>query len=257
MKRSPGSPRIAHCFPQAFERQIQMYALAASAAGVGLIALTPAAEAKIVYTPANQSITGPVDLDLNHDGITELTITRLSGNVGSSNTLTDYQDLYVQSRGMGVVWGSESVSALPTRVLLGNNAGKFRSSNRSNRFMATWQKVRHFRTGTYKSRSRGNWRNVTDRYMGIKFSINGQTHYGWARLTVKIEHGISATLTGYAYETVADKPILIGNGRLRSEETSVNTVGNSLGSGPQGLGSLALGAQGRAVRSTATLVGNR
>ncbi len=245
-----------------------MYALAASAAGVGVIALTPPAEARIVYTPANQTIPvgGRVALDLNHDGITDLTIFIHYGFDGHDGYNTTYETLNASGRGGrsasgrpdGAAWCSGyAVSPLPTRVLIGNNAGKFSRENSSYLSMANWFRVVHTTKGTYKSHSRGNWRNVTDRYVGIKFSINGQTHYGWARLTVKIEHGISATLTGYAYETVADKPILIGNGRLQSEETSVNTVGNSLGGGPHGLGSLALGAQGRAVRSTATLVGNR
>jgi hypothetical protein len=53
-----------------------MYALAASAAGVSLLALTPPAEAKIIYTPAHRVI-GPHDsynIDLNHDGTTDFTI---------------------------------------------------------------------------------------------------------------------------------------------------------------------------------------
>ena len=47
-----------------------LYALAASAAGVGMLALAQPAGAKIVYTPAHKSITPnhTIPLDLNHDG---------------------------------------------------------------------------------------------------------------------------------------------------------------------------------------------
>jgi hypothetical protein len=53
-----------------------MYALAASAAGVGILALGQVAEAKIVYTPANVSINPqvPYKLDLNHHGIADFTL---------------------------------------------------------------------------------------------------------------------------------------------------------------------------------------
>jgi hypothetical protein len=53
-----------------------MYALAAGAAGVGVLALAQPVEAKIVYTPAHRVI-GPdmkYLLDLNHDGLTDFTI---------------------------------------------------------------------------------------------------------------------------------------------------------------------------------------
>ena len=43
-------------------------------------------------------------------------------------------------------------------------------------------------------------------------NIKGKAHYGWLRLTVRLSgHArITATLTGYAYETVANKPIIAG-----------------------------------------------
>lgn len=54
--------------------------------------------------------------------------------------------------------------------------------------------------------------NVRNRYLGLSFKINGKTHYGWARLNVKLMpyHGFTATLTGYAYETIPNKPIIAG-----------------------------------------------
>src|SRR5580692_10290041 len=56
------------------QRQLNSYALAAGAAGVGMLALAQPAEAKIVYTAAHIPIVqngGPVELDLNHDGIND------------------------------------------------------------------------------------------------------------------------------------------------------------------------------------------
>jgi len=52
---------------------------------------------------------------------------------------------------------------------------------------------------------------VTNRYLGFKFKIRGATHYGRARLDVSLTNGIVVgTLTGYAYETIPNKPIIAG-----------------------------------------------
>jgi len=63
---------------------LSAYALAASAAGVGALALTQPAQAKIVYTPAHIVIgNGGVhyfQLDINHDGVTDMSFfTMLNG----------------------------------------------------------------------------------------------------------------------------------------------------------------------------------
>lgn len=52
------------------------------------------------------------------------------------------------------------------------------------------------------------WANKADRFLGLRFEINGKKHYGWAQLEVK-----SATewfIKDYAYNATPDKPILAG-----------------------------------------------
>jgi hypothetical protein len=57
--------------------------------------------------------------------------------------------------------------------------------------------------------SNGAWIGKIDHYLGLRFMINGETHYGWARMT--ITKGIlHAVLTGYAYETIPNKPLNAG-----------------------------------------------
>ena len=73
MKRSD---RASQAVSQPLHRRLDCYALAASAAGVGLLALAQPADAEIVYTQVNQTI--PFDttfnLDLNNDGIVDFQI---------------------------------------------------------------------------------------------------------------------------------------------------------------------------------------
>src|SRR5215467_2736819 len=54
------------------EKALVAYAVAASAAALGVLASSSSAEAKIVYTPANVPISGrPTPIDFNHDGIND------------------------------------------------------------------------------------------------------------------------------------------------------------------------------------------
>ena len=52
---------------------------------------------------------------------------------------------------------------------------------------------------------RGAWLGVYNRFLGLKFQISGQTHYGWVNVDIR-----SRTVLGYAYETNANQPILAG-----------------------------------------------
>ena len=45
-------------------------------------------------------------------------------------------------------------------------------------------------------------------YLGVKFNIGGEIHYGWIRRAV--DQFSSDTITGYAYETVPNKSISTG-----------------------------------------------
>jgi hypothetical protein len=89
--------------------------------------------------------------------------------------------------------------------------------------------------------------NVRNRYLGLRFVIHGKIHYGWARLSVKVTRTeVLATLTGYAYETIPNKPILAGE----KKESIVDRPGTALTAPtpePATLGALAMGARGLSI----------
>ena len=75
MKRSSGPGKRPSNLSESVHHQLNMYALAASAAGVGLLALLSPAEAKIVYTPADVNSSWYFyKLDPNHDGIADFVL---------------------------------------------------------------------------------------------------------------------------------------------------------------------------------------
>jgi hypothetical protein len=78
----------------------------------------------------------------------------------------------------------------------------------------------------------GPWRKVKQAYLGLKFVIKGKTHFGWARVKGNFNSfPYTATLTGYAYETIPNKPIITGK-----------TKGPDVPVQPASLGHLATGA---------------
>jgi hypothetical protein len=67
-------PQISK-LPDLTRKKLEMYSLAAAAAGMSIAALSPSAQAEVVFTPAHQKIgTNGVILDLNHDGVGDFEI---------------------------------------------------------------------------------------------------------------------------------------------------------------------------------------
>jgi hypothetical protein len=75
--------------------------------------------------------------------------------------------------------------------------------------------ARNAKGGTCQAVWYGPWylkRGTATGYLGLSFQLNGETYYGWAQLSVnkKSGKGITATLTGYAYEAIPGMPINAG-----------------------------------------------
>jgi hypothetical protein len=223
-------PRNNSKLSASVHHQLNLYALAATAAGVGLVGSAQPSAAKIVYTSANITISPmtTVPLDLNHDGFKDFSFYNYGTGWahGSSEKLTVWPQ---GSRNM--IRGRSDASALRAGVRIGP-AGQF--SFRAN-VMGGWFVYGY--NGRYSSGYFGLWANggkgVQNRYLGLKFVVKGKVHFGWARLTVSTsEHKILGKLTGYAYETVPGKAIIAG----KTKGPDVATVS------PASLGHLAAGA---------------
>jgi len=169
--------------------------------GVALLvalSMTQRSEARIVYTRAHVviSINNYYDLDLNHDGVADFTI-KNAGNYGR------YRLYASVPAGNGVVGGIGSNGAQAAALIRGEQIGPGQMFVAPDVTMR--ECIRH-------AICWGDWDNVTNRYLGLKFKIKGQSHYGWARLSVQVSGTtVTGTLTGYAYETIPNKTIIAGN----------------------------------------------
>jgi hypothetical protein len=228
----------------AIEKLVSAYAAAATAAGVSLLALTPVAVAKIVYTPANVTIPvngGLVPLDLDHNGTPDFSFS----NVRSSSGRSGGSILKAFGKASNAIWGRGQfwpdgvfASALRAGLTVGTNKSHFQKGSEG------WLMCLNGGAGAAYSHSTttyGQWLYAKRRYLGLKFMVNGQVHYGWARFSVMPPApgnlGLVATLTGYAYETIPNKPIITG----KTKGPDVITLE------PATLGRLAQGASGVSV----------
>ncbi|MFG6686636.1 T9SS type A sorting domain-containing protein [Mariniflexile sp. HNIBRBA6329] len=66
------------------------------------------------------------------------------------------------------------------------------------------------------------WGGKTDKYLGLRFLINGQTHYGWARLDVT--SNTQWIIKDYAYNATPNEPIHTGQMVLGLEESNLQKI---------------------------------
>jgi hypothetical protein len=199
-------PRKTADLSKTLSHRLNMYALAAGAAGVGMLALALPSEAKIVYTKTRQVLGagGSYKLDLAHDGTTDFLI-RETGNGNSSTRLLAKEKFGNAVQG-NITQGMHYASALKRGEGIGPRQHFISGGNDGETMIRVWYDPDFVTYRTY-----GKWINANNRYLGLKFKIKGKIHYGWARLSVdNFINDITATLTGYAYETVANKPITAG-----------------------------------------------
>jgi hypothetical protein len=199
MKPFSQLPRTPCRLPDSVHRQLNMYALAASAAGVGALALVQPAGARIIYTPANRVIGDGSVLDLNHNHRVDFRFhSQFHILASSSSSQLSVFPVGTNNR----IWGTgQYAAALGTGVRIESSIKKLR---REHDLMGRW-------IWTYGSAyALGQWPYVKQGYLGLKFYVKGKAHYGWARLSMSSRGYPWATLTGYAYETIPNRPIITG-----------------------------------------------
>lgn len=223
--------RLSHTL----EKNLLAYA---TAAGAGLLSLALPAEAQIIYTPSNTSITTAktnggatfTTLDLNNDGKADfsfmMSATAKYSSYGYSTRAKFVLKVVPAQTGNRTVEGTlpPTASAMPAGATIGPKQ-KFGSD--------LYMQHNTFNGTTFHTS--GTWRTVEFAYVGLKFLINGQVHYGWARVKFPSVGNITyPSIYGYAYESTPNKGIVAG----RTSETDDSATALA----PASLGMLASGA---------------
>jgi hypothetical protein len=262
---SPNFRRDRSLLASALDRNLCSYALAASSAGVALLACAQPAEATVVATQANIAVPingGLVQIDINGDGIEDFGFSvksyfvcptsagRYNGGAHPRRNLlcasigkfsVDPAQAGDEAVAEGRWEGGVCAAAMGNGLEIGSSR-KFVPGNLAMGFFSGISAA-----GTLAC----NWVGSHPKhYLGVRFTDSlGGLHYGWVRLAVQqFDNEFSATITGYAYETEVDQPITAGAisgpdhaDATQSEGTFPRTTGGAT------LGRLALGAGGLAA----------
>ncbi len=160
---------------------------------------------EVVFTPTHQSVNlenEKVYVDINGDGVNDFILSIYASSSPGSNG-HGYEELTASG-----LQASASIAVSEFNNAFAGVGGQKLGPGAAfdhDGFMAR----RFFHSAV--STSSGAWSKLKTRhFLGVKFLIDGETHYGWLRFSQSSAR--LAILTGYAYETVADKPIIAGLG---------------------------------------------
>jgi len=237
---------------KSLNRQIGLYSVAAAVAGVSMLALAEPAVGEVIVTKktlpvpvGTESNPKPLYLSMANNGINNISLSLTQDSFNPGRTiLVDTVDPKNDRIVMGGTWDPYAL-ALAQGAKIGPSNANF-SYGGLVEFSATSNGVKY---------CKGYWAaplqhfigcgTPKNKYMGVSFVLNGKTHYGWIRLVVRTtsdKNGppLTATVTEYAYEGVANETINAGSTTSTAEVPAENVqkrVGPSLGS-------LAAGAEG-------------
>jgi hypothetical protein len=212
-----------------------------------LLALAQPGQAEIIYTPASLNIdphccrTETYPLDITGDGTIDFNFRAFWSSSG-----VDFGWIVVgpAEDGNAVVPAAgkaRGAADLPSGHLIGPKTKLWGSYSM---LMASG----HNSSEPFRWHCYGPWKNKQNRYLGLRFMINGEVHYGWAQLSETCSEAYnSAVLTGYAYETIPNQSIKAGQetGTLDESLNGADEPASRIvpAPSPATLGMLARGAQ--------------
>jgi hypothetical protein len=227
--------------------RLNLYSVAAVTAGVSLLALAKPAKGSVVVTKANIEVNFQTPIDLNHDGVNDVMLI---------NDIANYDHSFYGTfaaaplNGGKIVGGNRGIlGPYASALAKGGNIGpSAHFSSSAARQQITLERFDGSASGFTFITYYGPWKPGTGpHYLGVKFLIKGEVHYGWVLLNISSAEG-TKTVTEYAYETVANKKIGAGATSDTADEAETAparqairpTHGPSLGMLARGTDALAL-----------------
>lgn len=196
-----------------FSKKLAKYgALTAAIAGVA------DASGQIVYTDVTPDFAGTSGdeyfLDIDNNGTDDFRIFNVVGSYSQINLfaqpLTASNDVLASNNSNNYGYPFALSSGAP----ISNNTNYWLNNGYSSGYLSM----------NYYSCGYGNWCSVTDKYLGLRFNIGGNTHYGWARLDVPNNAADSWTVKDYAYNMTAGDPINAGQQTLSIETSELSAT---------------------------------
>ncbi|HLT32712.1 MAG TPA: hypothetical protein VKZ98_02895, partial [Aquaticitalea sp.] len=181
--------------------------------GALTVAIAGAADAsgQIVYTDITPDFSGGINtdyaLDLNNDGTIDFEINQDQISYYGIVTINRFRLFPTDAANEALVDDpSSGMYAYPFALNSGDVISNGQTTWNNNGFSTGYQSLNYAVSYYGSLYNDGNFVDVTDKYIGLRFNISGQTHYGWARLDVNAAASIW-TVKDYAYNSVAGEPI--------------------------------------------------
>jgi hypothetical protein len=243
------------------EKNLSSYAIAAGSAGVALLACVQPADAKVVATKTDIVVPvngGVIQFDINGDGQADFGLSAI-GNLSTTCTLQARVRRPKSPPPLGCPF-NDQLKVVPAQAAnevwqAGTSYGAKCAANLAGgarigfgRPFGTGVMDMYGDVGTSEGHQFCPWRSGAHPYLGVKFlDAAGAVHYGWVRVQVNF---IRATIEGYAYETVPNRPIHAGALNGTDSKADMVTPPDLLtphAAEPASLGRLAQGASGLSV----------
>jgi hypothetical protein len=176
----------------------------------GFVAISPLADAQIIYTDVNPDsvLTGneSFQIDINNDSIMDFKIRHSSLNYQGEdiniNSFFGLNSNLIFCDGVGSMCSSWHYEP---------KALNFWDDMTPSGSKKVWKNQEIlFRDPPDGCENTGRWKGAKDKYLGLRFKIKGSYYFGWARMDVD-SSGKSVTLKDYAYFNEAEKPIRAGS----------------------------------------------
>ena len=194
--------------PPRIDRQLNGYCVAASAAGVALLACALPAEARVICRKTSDSLLGTQTIPFNpaNEKFPPFNLAQTFSRFSSSKYGTYYGNrafFTPNTQAANDLLASNGLPAALTKGAVIGSKGKFGKGN-SYGMLFTYGQI----FGGTVNHHRGNFPLTKVGYLGFKFSISGKSHFGWARLRVDVKKPQTTTkLLSFGYETIAGKAV--------------------------------------------------
>ncbi|NQY09478.1 MAG: T9SS type A sorting domain-containing protein [Flavobacteriales bacterium] len=260
-------------------KKLQAYSIAAAA-----VLLSTSASAEIIYTDINPDATMTGDgtsyaLDLNGDNQTDFTFkltrgtdTNYEGNSWTGKEFEKSSNTFYMTFGVNSAVGGSLVSTLAVGIFIdankvfrgdGNNVLAKWTSFTSSSWWSTTTAAGGFNQFTSPGSTSSTSGNFIDNgaYIGLKFKIGADTHYGWVYVTATDDAGTIKVLS-YAYEDIKDYGISAGMSiatgiENRGEKATLYSFGRDIHVKSSGKGTAEVyNLTGQKVASTTLSKGN-
>ncbi len=179
---------------------------------ISLLFVSFSSNSQVVYTDVNPDslVTSQYELDLNNDGTPEFRIQHIidggidivqASGVSNQDSMVGYYQGFPAVTGYPSALSSDelidgSVELVDEGIMGGDHAVIMEDAE---------------------------WPDGINRYLGLKFNISGQPHYGWAKVKISTDY-VAFTIIEYAYNATAGEAINSGVTSVEENYSSVSEL---------------------------------